>query len=179
MVMMSERLPTRVWYLEMDDPAELRPARAREGVEVVCAAVPLGPLNRLMYMEIGRGHGWVDRREDSAARWQAHAEEVETWLALVRGTPAGYAELSAPSEDGAIDVWTFGVLEPFRGQGVGGVLLTRAIERAWERGARKVTVNTCELDGPHALDHYTARGFKLVREAEELRGREPTDAAAR
>jgi GNAT superfamily N-acetyltransferase len=176
MVVMTERLPTRVWYLEMDDPAKLRRARDREGVEAVWAEVPLGALNRMMYLEIGRGHAWVDRREDSPEAWQAHAEEVETWLALVRGTPAGYAELSAPDERGAIDVWTFGILEPFRGRGAGGVLLTRAIERAWERGAAKVTVNTCELDGPHALEHYRARGFEVVREAEEPRGREPEKA---
>lgn len=175
---MTERLPTRVWYLQMDDPAQLRRARPREGVAAVHAEVPLGALNRMMYLEIGRGHAWVDRRSDDAAAWQAHAEEVETWLALVRGTPAGYAELSAPGEGGAIDVWTFGILEPFRGMGAGGVLLTRAIERAWERGASAVTVNTCELDGPHALEHYRARGFELVREVEELRGREPGGAGA-
>jgi GNAT superfamily N-acetyltransferase len=176
MVKMIERLPTRVWHLEMDDPSALRPARPREGVTTVCAEVPFGPLNRMMYLEIGRGHAWIDRRFDDAAAWQAHAEEVETWLALVRGTPAGYAELSEPDDRGAIDVWTFGILEPFRGMGAGGVLLTRAIERAWERGAAKVTVNTCELDGPHALAHYRARGFEVVRETEELRAREPAEA---
>ncbi|WP_445150740.1 GNAT family N-acetyltransferase [Baekduia sp. Peel2402] len=172
--MMADRLPTRVWYLEMNDPERLRPAAPREGVEVVRAEIPLGPLNRMMYLEIGRGHHWVDRREDSAEQWQAHAEAVETWLALVRGTPAGYAELRADADGaGAVEVWTFGILAPFRGQGAGGVLLTAAIERAWGMDATRVTVNTCELDGPHALDHYRSRGFALVREAEELRGREP------
>lgn len=170
---MIERLPTRVWYLEMDDPARLRRARDREDVSVVCAQVPLGPLNRMMYLEIGRGHAWVDRRFDDAAAWQAHAEEVETWLALVRGTPAGYAELKRSGDGDAVDVNTFGILEPFRGQGAGGVLLTRAIERAWEMQPARVTVDTCELDGPHALEHYRARGFEVVREAEEPRGREP------
>jgi GNAT superfamily N-acetyltransferase len=177
MVVMIERLPTRVWYLAMDDPAALRPAAPRDGVQAVHAEVPLGPLNRMMYLEIGRGHAWVDRRFDGAEAWQAHAEEVETWLALVRGTPAGYAELERDVEGDAVDINTFGILAPFRGQGAGGVLLTRAIERAWELRPARVTVNTCELDGPHALDHYRARGFTVVREAEELRGREPGDAA--
>lgn len=170
--MMSERLPTRVWYLAMDDPAQLRPAREREGVAVVWAQVPFGPLNRMMYLEVGRGHAWVDRREDDAATWQAHAESVETWLAVVRGTPAGYAELKAIGA-GAWEVWTFGILAPFRGMGAGGLLLTRVVERAWASGAARVVLNTCELDGPHALDHYRARGFAVEREAEELRGREP------
>lgn len=39
---MIERRPTRVWYLEMDDPARLRRARDREGVTAVHAEVPLG-----------------------------------------------------------------------------------------------------------------------------------------
>jgi GNAT superfamily N-acetyltransferase len=177
MMAMTDRLPTRVWHLEMDDPSRLRPAAPRDGVEVVHATVPLGPLNRMMYLEIGRGHAWVDRREDGPEAWQRHAESVETWLALVRGTPAGYAELKRDGD--AVDVNTFGVLAPFRGQGAGGILLTRAIERAWALGAARVTVNTCELDGPHALDHYRARGFVVVREAEELRGREPGGAPGR
>jgi GNAT superfamily N-acetyltransferase len=173
MVMMIERLPTRVWYLEMRDPGQLRPAADREGVSVVRAEVPLGALNRMMYLEIGRGHAWVDRREDDAAAWQAHAEAVETWLALVRGTPAGYAELMGGGDGDVVDLNAFGILEPFRGRGAGGVLLTHAIRRAWALRPARVTVNTCELDGPHALDHYRARGFEVVREAEELRGREP------
>ncbi len=168
---MTERLPTRVWHLEMDDPARLRPAREREGVGAVRAEVPFGPLNRMMYLEIGRGHAWIDRRDHGAAQWQAHAESVETWLAVVRGTPAGYAELRALGD--AVEVWTFGILAPFRGMGAGGVLLTRAVRRAWEMGPARVILNTCELDGPHALDHYRARGFAIARETTELRAREP------
>jgi hypothetical protein len=36
-----------------------------------------------------------------------------------------------------------------------------------------VTLNTCELDGPYALDHYRARGFEVIRERMELRARDP------
>jgi GNAT superfamily N-acetyltransferase len=156
-------LPTRVWYLELE---ALRPAATR--ADVRRAEVPLGALNRFFYEEVGREFHWVDRVGWDAAAWQAWAERVETWLVHARGTPAGYAELLAL--DDRVDVAYLGVLGPFRGRGLGGALLTRAVERALELAAR-VTVNTCELDGPHALRAYERRGFSVVREEIEPRGR--------
>ena len=160
------RLPTKVWYLELD---ELRPsARAPEGLEIRHAAVPFGPLNRFFYAEVGREFDWVDRAEWDRDRWQHWAERVETWVALVDGTPAGYTEIQA-LEDSA-EIAFFGLLEPFRGRGVGGALLTAATRRCLELSDR-VTLNTCELDGPHALRNYEARGFRVVEERIEERGR--------
>ena len=164
------REPAQVWYLAMDEPGALRPAAAPDGATVLRAEVPFGALNRFFYEEVGRDFHWVDRAGWDAERWQAWAEGVETWLALWRGTPAGYAELEA-RDDGSVEVAFFGLLAPFRGRGLGGHLLTQVVARAWERGAGPVTVNTCELDGPYARAHYEARGFTLVREATEPRGR--------
>jgi GNAT superfamily N-acetyltransferase len=56
-----------------------------------------------------------------------------------------------------------------QGRGIGGWLLTSVIRRGWERGAGRVTVNTCDLDGPAALPNYRARGFEIVSERTELR----------
>lgn len=162
------RIPTRVWYLEMPSPADLRP-RAGPG-EVRRSTVPFGPLNAFFYREIGRDFHWVDRLPWTDAEWQAWAERTELWVVHDRGTPAGYAELD-PRGDGTVDFASFGLLAPFRGRGLGGQLLTRATERAWELGPGRVTLNTCELDGPHARAHYEARGFRVVREVLEDRGR--------
>jgi ribosomal protein S18 acetylase RimI-like enzyme len=93
---------------------------------------------------------------------------VETWIAYDRGTPAGYAEIQ-PLGD-RTEIAFFGLLAPFRGRGIGGALLTRATERSLELSDR-VTLNTCELDGPHALRNYEARGFRVVEERVERRGR--------
>jgi hypothetical protein len=38
----------------------------------------------------------------------------------------------------------------------------------------RVTVNPCERDGGHALRDYERRGFRVVREALEPRGRSAT-----
>ena len=164
------REPTRVWYLAMADPASLRPAAAPEGALAVRAEEPLGALNRFFYEEVGRDVHWVDRAGWDAAQWQAWAEGVETWLLQVRGTPAGYAELQARA-DGPVEVAFFGLLPAFRGRGLGGHFLTQVVARAWQLGRGPVTLNTCELDGPHARSNYEARGFTVVREEVEPRGR--------
>jgi ribosomal protein S18 acetylase RimI-like enzyme len=161
----TPRLPTRVWYLELD---ELVPARMPETLRIERAAVPFGPLNRFFYVEIGRDFHWVDRLGWPAERWRLWAERVETWVAYDRGTPAGYAEVQDLGDRAEISF--FGLLEPFRGRGIGGALLTRATERALEL-AGAVTVNTCELDGEHARRNYAARGFRVVEERVEPRGR--------
>lgn len=163
------REPTRVWYLQMNDAGALRPAAAAPHTDVVRAELPVGALNRFFYTEVGRHHHWVDLLGWSDADWQAHAERVETWLAWERGTPAGYAELAEP-EPGVVDVAYFGLLAPFQGRGIGGHLLSETVRRAWERGARRVTLDTCELDGVAAMPNYLARGFRVVREGVELRG---------
>ncbi|HEY4595650.1 MAG TPA: GNAT family N-acetyltransferase, partial [Thermoanaerobaculia bacterium] len=38
-----------------------------------------------------------------------------------------------------------------------------AVERAWERGGKRVGVNTCSLDAPAALRNYEARGFRRFK----------------
>ena len=81
----------------------------------------------------------------------------------MEGTPAGYYELEK-QEDGSVRIECFGLRRPFIGQGLGGGLLTKAIERCWEMGAHRVWLSTCSHDHAHALQNYLARGFKLIKE---------------
>ncbi len=139
------------------------------------ATVPVGAINAFFYSEIGRQHHWVDRLSWSAAQWQSYAERpaLETWIVYLQGTPGGYAEL-----DGS-HVSMFGILPALQGHGLGGHLLTEVTRRGWERvhaGASRVngamvTLDTCELDSPHALANYRARGYEVLREAIERRAR--------
>lgn len=167
------RLPTRVWHLAMETPGALRPARdLGPEVGVTRAGTPLGALNRFFYAEIGRAHHWVDRLPWSPGQWQRYAERpgLQTWLVSRSGTPAGYAELDA-RPDGSRHIAMFGILPGVQGRGLGGHLLTCVARVAWEHGALRVTLDTCELDGPHALANYRARGFAVVGEAVEPRSR--------
>ena len=67
-----------------------------------------------------------------------------------------------------VEVAYFGLLPRFIGQGLGGHLLTAAVERAWQRGAKRVWLHTCDLDHPAALPHYQARGFRPYKFAIEV-----------
>jgi GNAT superfamily N-acetyltransferase len=158
------------YYLEMLDPAELRPARpAARPFTVQQAEIPYPALNRFLYEEVGRAFTWTDRLSWSQERWLAYLDrpEQQTWIGYVSGTPAGYFELEAQPDDN-VELAYFGLLPPFIGQGLGGLLLTEAIRKAWQMDARRVWVHTCTLDHPVALHNYQARGFRLYDQKSTL-----------
>lgn len=153
------------WFLEMASPDRLRPGRdQRQDVVLTRVGRPCPELSRFFYRSVGGNWYWIDRIAWSYAEWQAWTKRVETWAAYVDGTPAGYFELQDRRVgEGSVNIALFGLLPWAIGQGLGGWLLTRAVERAWELGPRIVTVNTCSVDGPHALANYQARGFAITR----------------
>ena len=152
------------WYLEMTSPDRLRPGRPPDvPVTVTRVGRPCPEYSRFFYRSVGGNWYWLDRLSWTYDEWEDWAERVETWVAYVDGTPAGYFELQERPEQRSVNLALFGLLPWAIGQGIGGWLLTRAIERAWELGPRTVTVNTCSLDGPNALANYQARGFAVVR----------------
>ncbi|MBI2825652.1 MAG: GNAT family N-acetyltransferase [Planctomycetia bacterium] len=151
------------YYLEITERAALRPARAPElPVEIRQARIPLPELNRMMYVAVGRDWHWRERLVWSRERWLEYMgrAELETHVAYVEGTPAGYFEQELQPGDN-VEIVNFGMLPQFVGRGLGGHMLVRAVERGWERGAKRVWLHTCTLDHPTALAHYQARGFRL------------------
>jgi GNAT superfamily N-acetyltransferase len=160
------------WDLEMTDPAALRPSGAPAvPVSVVRCELPAPEFVRFLHSAVGFRWHWTSRLAWDYQEWLdwLARPEVETWVAHVAGAPAGFFELEAEG-DGDVQVNSFGLLSPFHGLGIGGFVLTRAVERAWElHGAlggrtRRVWLHTNSLDGPHALDNYRARGFTVARE---------------
>jgi len=153
----------------MASPRDLRPAREPGGGgSVARAEIPVGAVNAFFYAAVGAEHHWVDRLGWSARQWDAYAgrPELETWIVHARGAPAGYAELETRGH-----IAMFGILPALQGRGLGGHLLTRVTQRAWELGPDRVTLDTCELDSPQALKNYRARGFEVASVAVEPRGR--------
>lgn len=158
-------MPTEVttYYLEITDPAAMRPSRpSSQSLEIRQARIPLPELNRFLWVAVGRDWHWRARLKWSRDQWLAYMgrPELETWVAYVDGTPAGYYEQELQADGGA-EIVNFGMLPQFTGQGLGGTLLVHAIERGFQRGARRVWLHTCTLDHPTALAHYQARGFRL------------------
>lgn len=153
------------WYLEMLSPGNLRPKLIEHPqLTIQQATIPCPEFSYFLYTSVGGAWYWLDRLAWSRDRWLAYLNrsEVETWVAYVAGTPAGYIELEAQPKDD-IKIVYFGLLPIFVGQGLGGHLLTVGTQRAWDLGAHRVWVHTCNLDGPHAYKNYESRGFQLYK----------------
>ena len=153
------------WHLQMLSPEELRPKTLLLETQLFRLEIPLPALNRFFYQEVGKLWQWTDRLNWSEEEWRnwVESEKVQTWILNFRGTPAGYFELD--NQDGEVEIAFFGLLPQFLGKGLGGGLLTAAVEKAWEMGAARVWVHTCSLDHPNALNNYQARGFQIYRES--------------
>ncbi|MFJ9059454.1 GNAT family N-acetyltransferase [Streptomyces sp. NPDC102409] len=160
-----------VWSLEQTSPADLSPAAApAAGVTVTRAQTPLPEFSRFLYTAVGGDVRWTDRLGLTYAQWQEILDRPgsETWVAYEHGTPAGFIELD-PQADGAVEVAYFGLIPAFRGRRIGGHLLSYGVARAWDLAERhpdrtptkRVWVHTCSNDGPHAMDNYLRRGFRL------------------
>lgn len=153
-------------YLAMESPADLRPSAVpalRLDVEesTRCTVAEY----RRLYEQVGAQWEWHDRDEMSDHALAAHLvrSDVHVWTARVGRRTAGFFELAVDA-DGGVEIAYFGLVQAFIGQGLGGALLTRAVEEAWRLGARTVWLHTCSLDAPQALPNYMARGFRVVRE---------------
>jgi ribosomal protein S18 acetylase RimI-like enzyme len=157
------------WFLEMTDPAQLAPApEADPELAVREVGLPSPELSRALYAGVGADWYWTDRLGWDWARWHERLAraEVETWVAWVRGAPAGYAELERDGD--AVEIASFGLLPAFFGRGLGPRLLDAAARRAWALGPRRVWLHTCSLDGPAALPTYRRRGFAVYDERHDL-----------
>lgn len=170
---MSDTVTVTTWFLEQTSPEDLSPARvpdADSGIRIVRAEIPSPEFSRFLYTAVGGDVTWTDRLGWTYARWREFLERpgVETWVAYDRGTPAGYVELEAQPE-GAVEIVYFGLIPAFRGRGIGGHLLSYGTARAWDmaerrpgrEATRRVWLHTCSKDGPHALDNYVKRGFRV------------------
>ncbi len=155
-----------VHYLEMTDPAELRwKSASRDDLKILQAKIPCPELSRFLYSAVGGDWFWTARLVWNRQQWLAWLDrpEVETWIAYLSGTAAGYFELESQG-NGEVELSYFGLIPQFIGAGIGGQLLSFAIERAWKIGSKRVWVHTCCLDHPAALANYQARGFRIYKE---------------
>ena len=154
------------YYLEMTDPKALRPKLVKyRGHAIRRARLPSPEFSRFLYTAVGGDWYWTGRLPWTYQQWQEWVDrpQLQTWVAYVSGCPAGYFELEGQAA-GNVEIVSFGLLPTFVGRGLGGHLLTVAIEKAWGMGASRVWLHTCTLDHPRALANYTARGFRVIRE---------------
>jgi GNAT superfamily N-acetyltransferase len=157
-------LVTTTW-LEMRTSAELRPKRcADDRFWIGEATVKQWQLNRFLYVAVGGPWAWIDKLVWSEEQWREYAEseQVRTFVGSYDASPAGYYELRR-DDQGGVEIAYFGLLPTFLGRGLGGALLTHALEAAWQMNPQRVWVHTCTLDHPAALANYQARGMTIYR----------------
>lgn len=159
------------YYLELRDIDELEPSvREVPDLEIREARIACPELGRFLYSVVGRDWSWTDRSSWPYAKWLDHLDrpEIEVWIAYLEGVIAGYVEIERQDET-SVEIAYFGLLKQFMGRGIGGLLLSDAVERAFQSGAQRVWLHTCSLDSPKAMENYRARGFKLFDEKTELK----------
>jgi GNAT superfamily N-acetyltransferase len=112
------------------------------------------------YRWVGEPWQWFDKRDWPIERWNEHAKKSALWIIYHDETPVGYFELA--KLDASVELQYFGLALEGIGLGIGGYALEVACREALKLGDR-VTVNTCSLDHPAALDNYKKCGFKELR----------------
>jgi GNAT superfamily N-acetyltransferase len=149
-------------YLHMTDPSDFRPSYIADSQMNI---IPMQKVDvafyRFLYSEVGRDYRWRDRllMTENELHQAIAKPGVSIHVLYVQGVPAGYVELDQTGA--STEVAYFGLRPEFHGNGYGKHLLSYGIERAWADGAKHVWVHTCNLDGPHALNNYLKRGFKV------------------
>ncbi|MEJ6581508.1 MAG: GNAT family N-acetyltransferase [Akkermansiaceae bacterium] len=164
-LMGASEMVSTIYYLEMKDRRKFLPKVVPEGFSVARVMPPEPLWNARLYREVGGGWQWTDRLSWSEEEWSDYAgrEAFETWRAELEGEEAGYFELER-QEGGSVEILYFGLLPAMIGKGLGGAMLSMAIERAWEiPGTVRVWVHTCTEDHEHALVNYRRRGFEVFK----------------
>ena len=162
--------PLIITYLEMRSRDQLRPKRADARFQVREKRNRDWRFNRDLYFRVGEQWDWIDKRPWTDGQWKEYAAAAElcTFAGYYDDVLAGYYELHRDM-DGGVEIAYFGLLPEFIGRGLGGVLLTSAIEGAWrmEPNTSRLWVHTCNRDHPQALANYQARGMIVYKVEEE------------
>src|SRR5215475_9493351 len=162
--MHSEPLITT--YLEMRSADQLQPKCQDMRFQIREKTERDWRFNRDLYFRVGETWDWTDKRSWRDDQWKeyATAPELRTFAGYYDDVLAGYYELRR-DRDGGIEIAYFGLLPDWIGQGLGGALLTSAIETAWrmEPNPSRVWVHTCNRDHPQALANYQARGMVVYK----------------
>lgn len=157
------------YYLEMTSPEQFRPSYADNtaGVMMMQMSRPDVGFYRFLYGSVGEQWRWRDRllMPDHELADVLARSETSVHVLYVDATPAGYVELDKQGE--STEIAYFGLRPGYMGRGLGKHLLSYGIARAWDDGAQRVFVHTCNLDSPVALENYLKRGFSIYQVYEE------------
>jgi GNAT superfamily N-acetyltransferase len=153
----------KVWYLEITGTEQFIPSKVAADLEL--RQIEDAAINARFYREVGGNWQWIDRLDWTDSQWKkwVNRENLKTWVAHLGGEEAGYVEMEI-QKGGSIEIVYFGLLPLMIGKGIGGGMLSLAVQKAWKiDGTQRVWLHTCSEDHPHALGNYEKRGFRLFK----------------
>lgn len=164
-----EPITVTVTFLEMKAPPGSY-AHAPVGRQLALLKTRSMPLHYYRYLmdRVGRKWHWVNvlRMSDEELAAAIHHPDRDIRVLYLEGSPAGFFDLKPHLPD-QVELAYFGMMDHATGQGLGRWFLGAAVEAAWSRGPRKVTVQTCTLDHPAALPLYQKLGFEPIGQQQE------------
>jgi GNAT superfamily N-acetyltransferase len=149
-----------IQYLEMFQPPAGEPRSAPAGSSVLRVERPQLDFYRFLYAGVGAEWHWTDRlvMADDTLQALITAPGVEIHVLYWNGAPAGYVEFELDTP-GEAKIAYFGLLPFAIGHGLGGFFLDWAVRYAFQTGAHRLWLHTCNLDHPGALPNYLKAGF--------------------
>ena len=158
--------------------------QAPPGVRLELMQSPAVAWYRALFRKVGENWLWFSRlRLDEATLARVIDDAaVEVYVLKAGEDEAGILELDF-REAGTCEIAFLGLAPGFEGRGLGGYLMSQAINRAWSRPISRLWVHTCTLDHPSALPFYIRSGFRAYEQQVEIaddpraRGELPADAA--
>jgi GNAT superfamily N-acetyltransferase len=157
-----------VTFLRMETPPTFIGPALPADVSVARVDRPTVPFYRFLYDTVGADYLWWLRRSMADADLAALLADPRIAIHVLyrADQPIGFFELDArPAPD--LNLSYFGLMPGAIGTGLGSAFLRCAIDTAWARGPRWLTVNTCNADHPRALPGYLRAGFRPIRHVRE------------
>ena len=164
----AETLGAIVTYLEMAQRPPARPMPPSP-LRLVRWPEPDPAKFRTLFARVGAPWLWFSRLAMSEERLLGIIRDpkVEVYAACdAQGVELGLLELDFRAHP-ETNLAFFGLVPELTGKGHGRWLMANALALGWRKGTERMTVHTCSLDHPSALNFYRAQGFVPLRRAVE------------
>jgi GNAT superfamily N-acetyltransferase len=131
---------------------------------------------RDLHRKVGEEWLWWERLalDDADLRAAIRHPATEIFVLRVDAELAGFVELDR-SDPAAPAIRYFGLMPEFIGRRLGGYMMESLLRQAWQPAARRITLDTCDLDHPAAIPFYRRHGFVETR-SEVCSAEDPREA---
>ncbi len=157
-------LSWRITYMERTVPPGEAPVAPERNTKLDLEPNVSLELYRDLHRKVGEEWLWWERLvlDDGALGKLIFDAGTEIRILSVGGETAGFAELDR-RDASAPAIKYFGLLPDFIGRRLGGFMMESLLYQAWQPPVSRVTLDTCDLDHPAAIDFYRRHLFTETR----------------